>query len=298
MKNAESATALGSVPHASIPTRTGVKARKSGIARKVQYATAVILSVIWLIPILWMILVSFKPEGSNVLNVSAWLHPPYSIKNYFTAFTTAPVLLWIWNSFLVAILTTFLVVVLSVLCAFPFSHRKFPGSRLLLVIIAAGLMVPGAATLVPLYLICRDLHILNSYQSLILPGIAVPFGVLLMKQFFDGLPKELYEAAAIDGATILRLIWSVAIPLSRPAIGALSIFTFLGSWNNFLWPFIDITNQNIMTIPVGIPFFNSGYHIDFTLPMAANVAVSIPVLIAFLFFQKQIIRGISFTGLK
>lgn len=270
----------------------------SRATRTLQYTVTILLSLLWVIPIVWMVLVSFKPTGSNVLNVNDWIHPPFSIKNYLSAFQTAPILLWILNSFIVAVITTFLVLILSLLCAFPFSYRKFPGRSLLLLLIAAGLMVPGAATLVPLYLIFRDLHSLNTYQSLILPSIAVPFGVLLIKQFFDGLPKELYEAATIDGANIMKLITSIAIPLSRPALGALAIFTFLGSWNNFLWPFIEVTNPNIMTIPVGIPFFDSAYHVDYTLPMAANVIVSIPVLIAFVIFQKQIVRGISFTGLK
>lgn len=266
--------------------------------RGIQYVLAIGFSLIWLLPLLWVILVSFKPTGSNVMNVSAWLHPPFSISNFVTVFKTAPILLWILNSFVVAVITTFLVLLLSLLCAFPFSHRKFPGSNFFLLLIAIGLMVPGAATLVPLYLIFRDLHALNTYQSLILPSIAVPFGVLLLKQFFDGLPKDLFEAAKMDGASAMRMIFSIVVPLSRPALAALAIFTFLGSWNNFLWPFIDINNPNIMTIPVGIPFFDSGYHIDYTLPMAANMIVSIPVLIAFLFFQKQIIKGISFTGIK
>jgi multiple sugar transport system permease protein len=285
-------------PSMKSPIKVAPNLKSGGPVIKIQFVLAIILSVVWLIPIAWIILVSFKPEGSNLTGIHSWVSPPFSFQNYLSAFNTAPVLLWIWNSFIVAALTTILVLVLSILCAFPFSQRKFPGQHLFMGLIAVGLMVPGAATLVPLYLIFRDLHLLNSFQSMILPGIAVPFGVLLMKQFFDGLPNELFEAATMDGATVMRMIMSIAVPLSRPALGALSIFTFLGSWNNFLWPFIDITNPKIMTIPVGIPFFDSGYHVDITLPMAANVIVSIPVLIAFLIFQKQIIRGISFTGLK
>jgi multiple sugar transport system permease protein len=278
------------------------EAEKVSIGKKISkiglYVIAIGTTILWIIPLVWVVLVSFKPQGSNVMNVSSWLHPPFSISNYIQVFTQAPVLLWIWNSFAVALVTTILVLLLSVLCAFPFSQQRFPGSRFLFSLIALGLMIPGEALLIPLYVLFKNLNMLNSYSALILPSIAAPFGVLLMKQFFDGLPKELFEAAKIDGCSKLKMLFVIAIPLSRSALSALSIFTFLGSWNNFLWPFISTTSPNIMTIPVGIPFFNSSFHDDYTLPMAANVIVSVPVLIVFLIFQKQIIKGMSFTGLK
>ncbi|GGJ08419.1 sugar ABC transporter permease [Alicyclobacillus cellulosilyticus] len=264
----------------------------------IAFCVASLLAFFWLVPLAWVILVSFKPQGSNVMNATGWVTPPYTIENYIEVFTKAPVALWIWNSFLVAVITTFLALLLSTLCAFPFSLGSFFGSRFLMFLIAIGLMVPGEATLIPLYVVFRNLNWLDSYQALILPGIAIPFGVLLLKQFFDGLPRELFEAAMMDGCGIVRMLFQIAVPLSRPALAALGIFTFLGSWNNFLWPFISTTSPQIMTIPVGIPFFNSSYHTDYTLPMAANVVVSVPVLVAFLLFQKQIIKGISFTGLK
>lgn len=274
------------------------EAKKVSIGKIGLYVIAIGITILWIIPLVWVVLVSFKLQGSNVMNVSSWFHPPFSISNYIQVFTQAPVLLWIWNSFAIAFITTILVLLLSVLCAFPFSQHRFPGSRFLFSLIALGLMIPGEALLIPLYVLFKNLNMLNSYSALILPSIAAPFGVLLMKQFFDGLPKELFEAAKIDGCSKLRMLFVIAVPLSRSALSALSIFTFLGSWNNFLWPFISTTSPNIMTIPVGIPFFNSSFHDDYTLPMAANVVVSVPVLIVFLIFQKQIIKGMSFTGLK
>jgi multiple sugar transport system permease protein len=258
----------------------------------------ILLATIWIVPLLWVFLVSFKPSGSGVINAATWLKPPFSFANYFYVLTEAPVLLWLFNSFIVALITTIFVIILSAMAAFPFSVHRFPGDRLLFWIILAGLMVPGEAVLVPLYIIIRDLNLLDSYTALVLPAIAVPFGMILLKQFFDGLPKELYEAARMDGCNVYRLLISITLPLSRPALAALGIFTFLGTWKEFIWPFISITSAEKMTVPIGIPFFNAGFSVDYTIPMAVNVVVSIPVIIVFLIFQKQIIKGISFTGIK
>lgn len=267
-------------------------------AKTLLYIAAIGLSVLWAIPSLWILLVSFKPQGSNVLNVSSWFQAPYSISNYVYAFSHAPILLWLLNSFIVALVVTILVLVLSVMCAYPISQNRFPGRRFIVFLLAVGLMVPGEALLIPFYLLFRNLHMLDSYGCLILPGIAVPFGVLLVKQFFDGLSKEYFEAAKMDGCSTLRIIFTIAVPLARPALAALAIFTFLGSWNNFLWPYISITSPNIMTVPVGIPFFNSSYHTDYTLPATADVIVSIPVFVVYMLFQKNIIKGFAFSGLK
>jgi multiple sugar transport system permease protein len=265
---------------------------------KITNVFVIILATAWVLPLLWVLLVSFKPEGSGVMDASTWFQPPFNLNNYIYVFTSAPIILWLWNSFIVALITTLFVLILCSLAAFPFSQNRFPGDRILFWLIIAGLMVPGEAVLVPLYILFRDLNLLNSYGSLILPSIAVPFGMILLKQFYDGLPKELFEAAKIDGCGLYRMLFLITIPLSRSAMAALGIFTFLGSWNNFIWPFIAISSPEYMTIPIGIPYFNSGYSQDYTLPMAANVIASVPVLIAFFVFQKQIIKGISFTGIK
>jgi multiple sugar transport system permease protein len=265
--------------------------------RRIVTFVASILAVLWVLPLIWVTIVSFKPSGS-VLTASSWLAPPFSINNYLHVVTSAPVLLWLWNSFLISVITTLLVLLLSSLAAFPFSVARFPGDRFLFWLILAGLLVPGEAVLVPLYILIRNFNLLDSFTALVIPAIAVPFGMILLKQFFDGLPKELYEAAKIDGCGVYKMLFSITLPLSRPALSALGIFTFLGTWKEFIWPFISVTSAEKMTIPVGIPFFNSAFSIDYTIPMAANVIVSVPVVIAFLIFQKQIIKGISFTGIK
>ncbi|WP_083520713.1 carbohydrate ABC transporter permease [Alicyclobacillus kakegawensis] len=283
---------------APVSARADSALRMGRLTRVLLYLVAIVLSILWVVPSLWILLVSFKPQGSNVLNVASWFQAPYSVGNYVYAFTHAPILLWLLNSFLVALIVTVLVLLLSVLCAFPISQNRFPGRGLVVFLLALGLMVPGEALLIPFYLLFRSLHMLDGYGALILPSIAVPFGVLLVKQFFDGLSREYFEAARMDGCGVLRMIFMIAVPLARPALAALAIFTFLGSWNNFLWPYISITSPNVMTVPVGIPFFNSSYHTDYTLPATADVIVSIPVFIVYVLFQRHIIRGFAFSGLK
>ncbi len=140
---------------------------------------------------------------------------------------------------------------------------------------------------------------LDTYAGLILPMIASPpIGVIILKSFFDSVPHEVMESARIDGCSNWRLFWNIVLPLAKPALAAIAIFTFIGSWNNFLWPFLAIVSEELYTLPVGIPTFNSTYSSSYMLPMTVNAIASIPVIIAFLLFEKQIVKGVSFTGLK
>lgn len=262
-----------------------------------QYSLAIFLAFLWVIPLLWVVLVSLKPDGSNVVYAFSWLSPPFTLHNYEEVLSSqAP--LWVLNSLLIALVSTSVVLFLSTLCAYPFARGRFPGRNILFALVAAGLMVPVEATLIPLYVLFRSFNMMDSLVSVILPGLAAPFGVLVMKQFIQGLPQELFDAAKIDGCNTMRIIYLIVIPLSRPAMAALGIFTFLGSWNNFLWPYISLSSPALMTVPVGVPFFSSEFGLNISLPMAANVILSIPVIVIFLFFQRYIVKGISFTGLK
>jgi multiple sugar transport system permease protein len=140
--------------------------------------------------------------------------------------------------------------------------------------------------------------ILDTYLALILPGLAGPLGVVIFKQFFDRIPGELVEAAKMDGCTLFRIWWNIFIPLSKPIISALMIFAFLGSWNDFLWPFLSIQSEELFTLPIGIPFFMSSYTQDEALPMTVNAYASIPIIVIFVIFQKYIVKGITLTGIK
>lgn len=256
---------------------------------------ALLLAVLFLVPIVWMLLLSFTPEGQNMFGGGA-LH--FTLDNYKKVLSLAPIFGWMGNSIIVSTVTTVLVLLFSSMAAYAFSRIRFPGSKLLFLLFLSGMMIPAEATLIPLYLLMRDFGLLGTRTSLVLPAVAGPMGIFILKQFFDGLPKDLEEAARMDGAGFFKIWYSIFLPLSRPALAALGIFTFIGAWNDFVWPLISISDKAYMTITLGLPMFQSSYVQQYALPMTANALAAIPVLVVFLIFQKQIIKGIAFTGGK
>ena len=260
----------------------------------------IILVLVWWLPLFWTLIVSVKPIGTIVYDAKKWLIPPFSIDNFKYVFSNSQsnMPLWLFNSFFVSAMATVGVVFLSFLAAFSFSRFKYPGQRILFWIIMAGIMIPFQSLLLPIYLLFRDLDLLNTYAALILPGLGSSFGVILLKQFIDGLPEALFDAAKIDGCENWRILLNIVFPLTKPALSSLFIFMFLQKWNEFMWPFISITKPEFMTIPVGIVFFRGQYENDIAYSMAANVVAAIPVLIVFFIFQKQIVKGIAFSGIK
>ncbi|MEW4368866.1 carbohydrate ABC transporter permease [Paenibacillus kandeliae] len=260
----------------------------------VSRIVAVLLALFFLLPIVWMLVLSLTPEGQDLFSGNV----QFSFANYEKVLSQAPIFGWMGNSLIVSVITTTLVLLFSSLAAYAFSRISFPGSKWLFLLFLSGMMIPGEATLIPLYLFMRDLGLLGTRTSLILPAIAGPMGIFIMKQFFDGLPKDLEEAARMDGAGFFKIWYRIFLPLSRPALAALGIFTFIGSWNDYVWPLISISDKAFMTITLGLPMFQSSYVQQYALPMTANALAAIPVLIVFLLFQKQIIKGIAFTGGK
>ncbi len=266
--------------------------------RSVLYILSYVLVIIWLVPIIWMFATAIKPGGSAVTILTELFKAPFTLDNYNYVLNNAYIWRWTWNSLFVGIVTTILTLILNSMAAFALSRFNFVGKNIIFWIIIAGLMVPIEAKIIPLFQIMIDFGLVNSYQSLILPSLAAPLGVFILKQFYDGIPNELIEAAKIDGASLFRIYWSIFLPLSRSSMAALAIFTFITSWNNFLWPFLAVTEQKMMTLPVAIPTFQSAYTAELMIPMAANVLTSLPAIIAFVIFQKHIIKGITMTGIK
>ena len=184
------------------------------------------------------------------------------------------------------------------LAAYGLARLNLPGKKWVFAIIVATLMVPGQILLVPVYLILNRLGWLDSPLALIIPAGAGAFGVFLLHQFFLGIPRELEEAAALDGCSRLGIYWRVVLPLSRPVLATLGIFTFVGSWNDFLGPLVFLDSVDKYTLPVGIALFQTSYYTEYGLTLAASVLCTLPVLIVFLIFQRQIIQGVALTGLK
>lgn len=271
------------------------RSKKAAIADIFIY----ILAFLWLVPLLFMVVATFKEHNSIIYDIRDWFSPPFTLENYQYVFEKAPIIKWMVNSFLVAALTTIGVILVSAPAAFGLTIRKSRLSALIAFLLLAGMMIPAEAMLVPLFTLCMELKLLNNLPSLILPFLAAPLSVMLIMSAFESLPKELFEAAQLDGCGNLRMLAQIAVPLVKPTLATVAILTFLGNWNSFMWPFISITDETFMTITVGLPYFkSSGMGDGFQLPMTASLVSVIPVIIFFFIFQKFIMEGIGNTGNK
>lgn len=259
-----------------------------------------LLAVIFLAPMYWMVTTAFKPENDVIATPTQWfpLHP--TIANFREVLTSPDgnILRWMWNSFFVATVFTVLHVSLCALTAYPLARMNFRFREPIFWIILGSMMVPGIVTLVPTYLMVLSFNWINTFHALIWPGVAGAFGVFLLRQFFLSLPKELEEAARLDGASSLQVLVRIILPLSVPALVTLAVFAFMGSWNNFVWPSFVVTDPDKLTLPVGVTTFTQRYVTEYGKLMASTAIASIPVLIAYLLAQRYLIAGLSTTGMK
>jgi multiple sugar transport system permease protein len=263
------------------------------------FAALLLGAIVWLIPLAWVVDTALKTESDTTTIPVTWIPPSgFTLESFGEILAGGNMLRWYFNSFLTTSIITLLVVLLASLAAFGFSRVAFRGRRFLFFVIIAGLIIPPQILIVPLFTEMNALGLVDTYWGIILPQIAAPIAVFIFKQFFDGIPHELEDAARVDGASRFRVYWQIWMPLSRPAIAAVGIFIFVISWNNFLWPFIIVTNTDMMTIPVGIATVQSSYGVRYADIMASAVLGGLPLIIVFLFFQRQIVQGIANTGLK
>jgi multiple sugar transport system permease protein len=285
----------------SAPERSNVSGKqlKDRIMGWLALAVLLLAAIVWLIPLAWAVDTALKTEPDTTTVPVTWIPPSgFTLESFGQILAGGNMLRWYFNSFLTSSAITLLVVMLGSLAAFGFSRVAFRGRRFLFFVIIAGLIIPPQILIVPLFTEMDALGLVDTYWGIILPQIAAPLAVFIFKQFFDGIPKDLEDAARVDGASRLRVYWQIWMPLSRPAIAAVAIFIFVISWNNFLWPFIIVTNTDMMTIPVGIATVQSSYGVRYADIMASAILGSLPLLIVFLFFQRQIVQGIANTGLK
>ncbi|MCI8524220.1 MAG: carbohydrate ABC transporter permease [Lachnospiraceae bacterium] len=274
------------------------KIKKMKPGRWIAYILAYAIALLWLFPVVWMIISSFKSYGTPVSILPELFKGEFTFDNYVTITEKAPVLRWIFNSFFVAMVVTVGTILITSLAAYAISKLRFLGKKYVFAIITAGMMVPMEAIIIPLYQNMAKLGLLNSYIGLMCPSLAAPIGVLIMKRFYDSIPQDLIEAGMLDGANDFQRWWKICVPISKFSMAAVGIFTFINSWNNFLWPFLSITSEKMMTLPVGIPQFQGANLSEFTLPMTISVVASVPAIIMFLIFQKHIIKGIAMSGIK
>lgn len=258
-----------------------------------------LLAFITFIPIWWMACVSLKTDEVSVATAFHYFIPPFTISNYVEVLSgRSQVVRWLFNSVSVASIVTVCVTMLCSMAAYALAKLKFRYRKITYAYFMAGLMVPGEATIVALFVWANQLNLIDSYWGLILPALAGSMNIIIMTSFLQGIPNDLIEAARIDGAGEFRTYWNVILPLSRTVIVTVSIFTFIGNWNSYLWPYLCAMSEDMFTLPIGIPTFISQFTVDKTIPMTVNMIASVPILLFFIIFEKQIVKGISLAGIK
>jgi multiple sugar transport system permease protein len=250
-------------------------------------------------PFAWMVLGSFKTQGELLRVPPTWWPQQPTAQNYDDLFSKANFPRYFVNSTIVALVVTAGNLTFCSMIGYALAKLRFTGRNAVFLLVMATLMIPGMVTFVPLFVLVTNAGLANSYPGLILPFLVSPFGVFLMRQFFSGLPDDLMDAGRVDGSGELGIFTRIMLPLTKPALATLGILTFLGSWNNFLWPLVIAQTEDKYTLPVALALYSTGQNAqNFGLLMAGAVVVVVPVLVMFLAFQRHVTKGIAVTGLK
>lgn len=277
------------------PARSHRRVRPDTIALYVGFS---ILAVIFALPFYLMLSDAFK-TAQEIVRIPPTFFPSHAtFDNFKTVLTTSPYLRWYLNSILVGAAVTTLTLFTSSLAGYIFAKFEFRFKNIIFVAILSTMMIPFPVLLIPSYLIANYLHLLNTLWALIIPGIVTAFGVFLMRQFIASIPTDVIEAARIDGAGEFAIYRRIILPLVGAPLAALGIFTFLASWNDYLWPLVAINDQDKMVVPLALTFFNSQHAQRYDLVMAAATMAVIPVFVVFVVFQRRITNAFVLTGVK
>ena len=282
------------------PARQTSTSRVSGRTfNVVALIVLIVFAIIWLIPSLFALKTSLTDNGTAALGASAILsnwNP--TLASYASYFSSGDIWNWYIASAITSVVTAVLTVFFASMAAFALSRLRFRGSNLVLLLIILGIMIPSQVLIVPIFQELNALSLLNTYWSVIFPQVPAVIAVFIFKQFFDGIPRELEEAARIDGASRWKIYWSVIMPLSRPVVAAVTILTFVGVWNNLLLPLFVLSNPNLMTIPVGLATVQGSFGQRYADIQAGAILAALPLIILYLIFQRRIVEGVTGSGLK
>ena len=253
-------------------------------------------ALLWLIPLAWALDTSLKPNAETVK--TTWMIDNPTFAAFRNTLQNTDILKWYGASFITSALTALFTIVTASMAAYALSRMRFRFKSAIFWFVLAGIMIPSQVLIVPQFREFSSVNLLNTFWAVILPQVPTAIAVFIFKQFFDGLPKDLEEAARIDGAGSFRIFRTVILPLTRPAVAAVAIFTFVFTWNNLLWPLLVLTNPDLMTIPVGLATVQGSFGIRYADTMASAILGALPLIAVFLLFQRHIVEGIAGTGLK
>jgi len=253
-------------------------------------------AALWIFPLYWAFVTSIRTEERVVSQDAGVLPDEFSLGAYIDILRNSNILSWYFNSIGTAVIITVTVIVSGMMCAYAISQLRFPGRRLLYGIVLASFMVPTQALVVTQFILMNDLGLINTWAGIILPQLIVPVVIIVYKQFFDAVPKEMREAVVLDGGGDYTLLFKIYLPLNWGITTALAIITFIMAWNQFLWPFLAITTENRMTIPVGITQVNDAFGVFYARLMAVALLGAMPVAIAYLIFQKKVTEAVMISS--
>ncbi len=276
-----------------------MKTRRFSILGLICTTLTVVMALAWIFPIYWIAATAFKGETDTISVPPKFFPWPPDFEAFTYVIQNSPIFRWYFNTIVVSVSVTFCTILFSLMCAYALSRLEFSGKRVIYGALLIGFMLPFGALAIPLFMQMNRMNLVNSYLGVILPQIATPLTVIVFKQFFDEVPRDFRDAALIDGASDAKILFGIYLPMNWSITWAMSIVTFIGTWNNFLWPLI-ITNSTLMlTIPVGMTQVQSAYGIAFAKTSAIAVLASIPTAAAYLIFQKRVTQGVmAAAGLK
>ncbi|MCU0466249.1 MAG: carbohydrate ABC transporter permease [Anaerolineae bacterium] len=291
-------TTLPALSTPSAPRRSWWQRYRVGAV--LQYTLLTLIALLIIIPLLWMLSTSFKPKSEWFLPQIYWIPRTFTTDNYERILNnpSLPIVRWFFNSVFVSSTVTVLTLAVSSTAAYAYARLQFRGKKVIFGMLLVTLFLPGIMFLVPNFLTVSALRLIDTYAGVIIPGLGGVFGVFFMRQFFESLPKELEEAAYIDGATRVQTFWYIALPLSKPALATLGIITFLASWNDFLWPLLILKSRDLVTLPPGLRTLQGAYTSEYGQMMAGAVITAVPVLILYILLQRYIVASVQTTGLK
>ena len=272
--------------------------RKGSVSKVVYYVVMIAHSFFMFLPLFWMITTSLKDSGALTAIPIEWIPKKVTLDSFRKLFEIFPFGKAFLNSVIVSVSITIVNVFSACMAAYVFAKIPFKGRELLFGIFLITMMIPGSVTLIPNYLILRSFHLLNSYLGLVLPSFFNIFGIFMLRQSMRQIPDDFIDAAVIDGASQWKIFFNVIIPLSRPMIATLFVITFMGAWNDYLWPLIVLTDKNKMTLPVALSMLNGQYSTEYNLLMAGALISIVPIIIVYAFAQRYFEEGLTAGGLK
>ncbi|GGC22353.1 sugar ABC transporter permease [Marivita lacus] len=265
-------------------------------ARNFAFSGIVLIAaMIWIFPLYWSLTTSLRSENRIVSNAGV-LIDELNFASYIEVLSTSKLPIWYLNSVATSSITTAIVLVTGMMCAYALSQLQFPGRKALYLLVVASFMVPVPALYVAQFILMSDLGLVNTWWGIILPQLIVPVVVIVYKQFFDAIPKEMREAVLLDGGGEFTLLFKLYLPLNWGITAALAIITFISTWNNFFWPFLIVTSESMMTIPVGITQVNDAFGVAYARMMALALLAAAPVIIGYLIFQKRVTEAVMISA--